>query len=255
VSYKPRNLQRLVSYEDPEEVFVFEEDSGHHQDGDWSSERSLSKTRLAPNSKSSKYTKSLPPSKFRHSSRLTSFEEDDVEDPYFPQCNGTRFSIPVSAYQISESSGSVESSRTQRRSNISLSSVRFADEEPNDKHGRGSRNNSNRQQNVDDYLSQQSLKHNGQRDSRRKIASNTRWNSAICLTGHQKEKMSVSLGRAHTNDEHYMDEETGSLSYRQGSRRRLNRGASFNRLNRGPSTISRTQSASYLGDDESDVRA
>ena len=255
VSYKPRNLQRLVSYDDPEEVFVFEEDSGHHQDGDWSSERSLGKTRLAPNSNRSKYTKSLPPSKFRHSSRLTSFEEDGVEDAYFPQCNATRFSVPVSAYQISESSGSVESSRTQRRSNISLSSVRFADEEPNDKHGRGSRNNSNRQQNVDDYLSQQSLKHNGQRDSRRKIASNTRWNSAICLTGHQKEKMSVSLGRARTNDEHYMDEETGSLSYRQGSRRRLNRGASFNRLNRGPSTISRTQSASYLGDDESDVRA
>ena len=255
VSYRRRNLQRLVSYEDPEEVSVFEEDSGHHQDGDWSSERSSSKTRLAPNSNRGKYTKSLPPPKFRHSSRLTSFEEDDVEDPYFPQRNGTRSSVPVSAYQISESSGSVESSRTQKRSNISLSSVRFADEEPNQRDRRGSRNNSNRQKIEDDYLSQESLKHNGQRDARRKVASNTRWNSAICLTGHQKAKMSVSSRGAHTNDDYYMDEETGSLSYRQGSRTRLNRGASFNRLNRGPSTISRTQSASYLGDDESDVRA
>ena len=255
VSHRPCNLQRLVSYEDPEEVSVFEDDSGHHHDGDWSSERSSSKTRLTPYSNHGKYTKSLPPPKFRHSSRLTSFEEGDAEDPYFPQRNGTRSSVPVSAYQISESSGSVESSRTQRRSNISLSSVRFADEEPNerDMHGRGSRNNSNRQKNGDDYLSQQSLKHNGQRDSRRKIASNTCWNSAICLTGHQKAKMSVS-SRGVTDD-YYMDDETGSLSYRQGSRARLNGGASFNRLNRGPSTISRTQSASYLGDDESDVRA
>lgn len=257
VSHKPRNLHCSVSYEDPEGVSVFEDDSGHHQDGDWSSERFSSKTRFAPNSNRGKYTKRVPPPKFRHSSRLTSFEEDDAEDPYFPQRNGTRSSVPVSAYQISESSGSVESSRTQRRSNISLSSVRFADEEPNerDRHGRGSRNNSSRQKNGDDYLSQQSLKHNGQRNSRRKMASNTRWNSAICLTGHQKAKMSVSSRGAHTNDDYYMDDETGSLSYRQGSRTRLNRGASFNRLNRGPSTISRTQSASYLGDDESDVRA
>lgn len=256
ISYRPRNLQRLVSYEDPEEDSVFEEE-GHHQDGDWSSERSSSKTRLAPNSNRGKYTKNLPPTKFRHSSRLTSFEEDDVEDPYFPQRNAARSSIPLAAYQISESSGSVESSRTQRRSNISLSSVRFADEEPNegDRHDRGSRNNSNRQKSGDDYLSQQSLKHDGQRDSRRKIASNTRWNSAICLTGHQKAKMSVSSRGAHTNDNYYIDDETGSLSYRQGSRTRVNRGPSFNRINRGPSTISRTQSASYLGDDESDVRA
>ena len=256
VSYRPRNLQRLAPYEDNGDVSVFEDDSVHHQDGE-SSERSSSKTRLAPKSNRGKHTKSLPPPKFRHSSRLASFEEDDAEDPYFPQRNGTRSSVLVSAYQISESSGSVESSRTQRRSNISLSSVRFADEEPNerDRHGRGSKNNSYRQKNGDDYLSQQSLKHNGQRDCRRKIASNTRWNSAICLTGHQKAKMSVSSRGAHTNDDYHMDNETSSLSYGQGSRTRLNRGTSFNRLNRGPSTISRTQSASYLGDDESDVRA
>lgn len=257
VRHRPRNLQRLVSHEDNEEVFVSEDDSGHHQDGDWSSERSSSKTRLAPNSNRGKHSKSLPPQKFRHSSRLTSFEEDNAEDPYFPQRNGNRSSVPVSAYQISESSGSVESSRTRRRSNISLSSVRFADEEPNerDRRGRGSKKNGNRSKNGDDYLSQQSLRHNGQRDFRQKVASNTRWNSAICLTGHQRAKMLVSSREPHTNDDYHMDNETDSLSYRQGSRTRLNRGASFNRLNRGPSTISRTQSASYLGDDESDVRA
>ena len=256
VSHRPRNLSHLVSYEDPEDVSVFEEDSGLHQDGDWSSERSSSKTRLSPNPNQGKETKSKPPPKFRHSSRLPSFEEDDAKDPYFPQRNVTRSSVSVSGYPISESSGSVESSRTQRRSNVSLSSVRFADEEDErDRHGRGSRKNSNGQKYGDDYLSQQSLKRNGQRDSRRKIASNTRWNSAICLTGHQKAKMSVSSRGAHKNDDYYMDDDKGSLSYRQGSRTRLNRGASFNRLNRGPSTISRTQSASYLGDDESDVRA
>ena len=256
VGHRSRNLPRLVSYEDPEEASVFEEDSGLHQDGGWSSERSSSKIRLSPNPNRGKYTKSLPLPKFRHSSRLTSFEEDNAEDPYFPRRNGNRSSVPVSAYQISESSGSVESSRTQRRSNVSLSSVRFADEEnERDRHGRGTINNSNRQKNGDDYLPQQSLKHNGQRDSRRKVASNTRWNSAICLTGHQKAKMSVSSREVHKKDDYYMDDETGSLSYRQGSRTRLNRGASFNRLKRRPSTISRTQSASYLGDDESDVRA
>ena len=256
VSHRPRNLPHLVSYEDPEDVSVFEEDSGLHQDGDWSSERSSSKTRLSPNPNQGKYTKSQPLPKFRHSSRLTSFEEGDAEDPYFPRRNVTRSSVSVSANQISESSGSAESSRTQRRSNVSLSSVRFAvEEDERDRHGRGSRKNSNRQKNGDDYLSQQSLKHYGQRDSRRKIASNTRWNSAICLRGHQKAKMSASSRGAHKNDDHYMDDDKGSLSYRQGIRTRLNRGASFNRLNRGPSTISRTQSASYLGDDESDVRA
>lgn len=255
VSHRPHNLPRLVSYEDPKEGSVFEEDSGLHQDGDWSSEKSSSKSRLSLNPNQGKYTKSLPLPKFRHSSRLTSFQEDDAEDPYFPRRNGTRSSVPVLAYQISESSGSVESSRTQRRSNISLSSVRFADEEnERDRHGRGSRN-SNRQKNGGDYLPQQSLKHNGQQDSRRKIASDTRWNSAICLTGHQKAKMSVSSRGAYKKDDYCMEDETGSLSYRQGSRARLNRGASFNRLNRGPSTISRTQSASYLGDDESDVGA
>ena len=253
---RPRNLQRLVSYEVPEDDSVFEEE-GHHQDGDWSSERSSSKTRIAPNSNRGKCAKKIPPTKFRHSSRLTSFEEDDVEDPYFPQRNAARSSIPLATYQISESSGSVDSSRPQRRSDISLSSVRFADEEPSegDRYGRRSRNNSNRQKSGDDYLSQQSLKHNGQRDSRRKIASNTRWNSAICLTGHQKAKMSVSSRGTHTNDDYCIDDETGSLSYRQDNRTRANRGSSFNRLNRGPSTISRTQSASYLGDDESDMRA
>ena len=132
---------------------------------------------------------------------------------------------------------------------MSLSSVRFADEEPNegDRHGRGSRNSSNRQKGIDNYLSQH-------RDSRRKIAPNARWNSAVCLTGHQKAKMSVSSRDPYPND-NYISDETGSPRVRQGSRTRINRGPSFNRLSRGPSTISRTQSASYLGDDESDVRA
>lgn len=250
---EPRNLRHSVSYEDPEEESVFEEE-GRYQDGDWRSERSSSTTRLTNRGK---YTKNLPSSKSRHSSRLTSFEEDGIEEPYFAQRNATRISNPPVSYQISESSGSVESSRSQRRSNMSLSSVRFADEEPHggDRSGRGSRSNSNRHKGVNKYLSQQSLKHSDQRDSRRIIASNARWNSAICLTGHQKAKTAVSSREPYTND-NYISDETGSPIFRQGSRTRsVNRGASFNRLSRGPSTMSRTQSASYLGDDESDVRA
>lgn len=252
--YKARSLRRSVPYEDPEKDSVFEEE-GPYQDGDWRSERSSSNTKLALNSNHERYTKSLPPSKSRHSIRLTSFEEDDVEEAYFAQRNSTRFSNPSAAYQISESSGSVESSRSQRRSNMSLSSVRFADEEPNqDKYGHGTRNKSNRQQSADKYLSQQSLKHIDQLDSRRKIAPNARWNSAICLTGYQKPKPAVSSREPFTND-NYISDETGSPRFRHGSRTKVNRGASFNRLSRGPSTMSRTQSASYLGDDESDVRA
>ena len=255
IDNKQRNLRRSVSYEDPQEDSVFEEE-GPCQDGDWKSKRSSIDTRLAPNSNRGKYTKNLLSSKSRYSSRLTSFEEDGEKEHYFAQRNATRYSIPPAA-QISESSGSVESSRSQRRSNMSLSSVRFADEEPNEgeRHGRGSRNNSNRQKGLDNFLSQQSLKHSEQRDSRRKIASNARWNSAICLTGHQKAKMALSSREPYTND-NYISDETASPRFRQSSRTRsVNRSASFNRLSRGPSTMSRTQSASYLGDDESDVRA
>ncbi|KAJ7372740.1 hypothetical protein OS493_018015 [Desmophyllum pertusum] len=248
IDCKPRNIRYSVSYEDPEEDSVFEEEARYH-DGDWRSERSSSNTRLAPNSNRGKYTKNFPPSKSGHSGRLTSFDEDGVEDPYSPHRSATHSPNPPGVYQISESSGSMESSRSQRRSNMSLSSVRFADEEPNegDRHGRGSRNSSNRQKGIDNYLSQQ-------RDSRRKIAPNARWNSAVCLTGHQKAKMSVSSRDPYPND-NYISDETGSPRVRQGSRTRINRGPSFNRLSRGPSTMSRTQSASYLGDDESDVRA
>ena len=245
LEYKSRNLRRSISYENPEEDSVFEEEGRYH-DGH---RRSEIKNR-------GKYTKSQPSSKSRYSSRLPSFEEDALEDPYFPQRSATHPQNFPGAYQISDSSGSVESSRSPRRSNVSLSSVRFADEEPfdDDRHGRGPRNSSNRQKSVDSYALQQSLKHSGKRDSRRKIPSNARWNSAVCLTGHQKAKMLVSSQEPYTND-NYISDETGSPRVRQGSRTRINRGPSFNRLSRGPSTMSRGQSASYLGDDESDVRA
>ena len=107
---------------------------------------------------------------------------------------------------------------------------------------------------MDSTASLQELRRRGQRGSSRKIPSNPRWNSAVCLTGHQKAKILASSKGPYSND-NYISDETGSLNIHQGSKARVNRGPSFNRLSKGPSTISRVQSASYLGDDESDVRA
>ena len=249
IEQRPRNLHRSVSYEQTEDDSVFEEEDP--QDGDWRTERSASNNRLTPKSNRGKHPRDVFPSKSRNPNRLKSFEEDLDETAYFPQRGATHSPVPPS-----ESSGSVESSRSQRRSNVSLSSVRFADEEPiaGARNGRVSRSSSARGKSVENYWSQQSTKQGGPRDSRKKTASNARWNSAVCLTGHQKDKMLVSSREPFMND-NYVSDETGSPRVRHGSRTRVNKTPSFNRLSRGPSTMSRTRSANYLGDDESDERA
>ena len=243
--YRPSNLRRSVSYELTEDDSVFEREDPYH-DGVGRSERSASNNRFAPRTNGGKQPRNTTPSKSRHHSRLKLFEQDHDEASYFPR--GSERHSPVTP---TESSGSVESSRNQRRSNMSLSSVRFADEEPSVgfRNGGVSRSSS-KKENSQKYLSQQSTKQKGPRDSRRKIASNGRWNSAVCLTGHQKDKMLASLRGPYMND-NYISDETGSSQVPQVSRTGINRGPSFNRLGRGPSTIIRTRSANYLGDDES----
>lgn len=237
LEYKSRCLRRSISYENPDEDSVFEEE-GRFYHGD-------------QNSKANNRGRNLK-SQPRYSSRLASLEDDAV-DSFSPEHDASHF---PEAYQISDSSGSVEAHRNSRRSHASLSSVRFADEIPieGNKYDRRPRNGSNWQGNVDSTASLQELRRRGQRGSSRKIPSNPRWNSAVCLTGHQKAKILASSKGPYSND-NYISDETGSLNIHQGSKARVNRGPSFNRLSKGPSTISRVQSASYLGDDESDVRA
>ena len=250
IDSRPRNLRHSVPYELTEDDSVFEEED-FHQDGNWRSERSGSNTRLASKSDRGRHPSDVSSSKPRHPSRLTSLEDGRYEVAYF-----SKPSAMHSPILPSESSGSVESARSQRRSNVSLSSVRFADEEPSagPRSGRVSRNNSKRENNAENFTSHQSIKQSGPRESRRKIAPNGRWNSAVCLTGHQKAKMSLPSTEPYMND-HYISDESGSPRVRHGTRTRINRGSSFNRLSRGPSTIIRTRSANYLGDDESDERA
>lgn len=247
VDYKHRNLWRLPSYEQTEEDFPIEADP--YKNGDWRSERSAGNNRHAPKTNRRKHSGNVSPSKSRHQSRLTPFEGDRYHDgaANFSQTCGTNSPVPQSG-----SSESVESLHSQRRSNMSLSSVRFADEEPSA--GRVSRSSSRQEKNVKKYTSQPSMKQSGPRVSRRKMAGNERWNSAVCLTGHQKPKMTVSSRQPYVSDD-YISDEIGSPRFRPGNRKRVDRGPSFNRLSRGPSTISRTRSANYLGDDESDHRA
>ena len=132
---------------------------------------------------------------------------------------------------------------------MSLSSVRFADEEPGSRaaNSRMRRDKSQRGKYNSNYLFQQPMKQGGLRDSLKK-RQNGRWNSAVCLTGHQK------APELYTNDD-YISDEPDSPRARYGNRTGINRGPSFNRLSRGPSTIIRTRSANYLGDDESEERA
>ena len=245
VDYKRRNLWRLPSYEQTEEDFPIEADP--YKNGDWRSERSAGNNRHTPKTNRRKHFGNVSPSKSRHQSRLTPFEGDHDGAAYFSQTCGTNSPVPQS-----ESSESVESLHSQRRSNMSLSSVRFADEEPST--GRVSRSSSRQEKNMKKYTSQPSMKQSGPRVSRRKMAGNERWNSAVCLTGHQKPKMTVSSRQPYVNDD-YISDEIGSPRFRPGNRKRVDRGPSFNRLSREPSTISRTRSANYLGDDESDQRA
>ena len=243
VDYKHRNLRYLPSYEQTEEDFVIEADP--YQDEDRRSERSASNNKHAPKTNRGKHSGNVSPLKSRYSSRKSRLDHDDAS--YFSQPYGSHSPVPPS-----ESSESVESLHSQRRSNMSLSSVRFADEEPS--RGRVSRNSSKKEKNMKKFTSQPSMKQSEPRVPRRKMAGNERWNSAVCLTGHQKAKMSLSSQQPYVNDD-YISDEIGSPRIRPGNRRRVDRGPSFNRLSRGPSTISRTRSAKYLGDDESDERA
>ncbi|PFX32646.1 hypothetical protein AWC38_SpisGene2490 [Stylophora pistillata] len=237
LEYKSRSPRRSTSYENPDEDSVFEEE-GRFYNRDQNSEVN----------NCGRNFKSQP----RYSSRLPSFEHDAV-DPFFPEHDAVLF---PEAYPRSDSSGSVEVHRSSRRSHASLSSVRFADEIPieGNNYDLEPRNRGNWQGNVDSPAPLQELRRRGQHGPNRKTPSNPRWNSAVCLTGHQKAKILASPKEPHTND-NYIFDETASPNVRQGSKARVNRGPSFNRLSRGPSTMSRVQSASYLGDDESDVRA
>ena len=240
---KPDKLRRSVSYDLTEDEFVLEGED-LRLGSDLSLGRFASSARISSKSNHGKHPMEVSPSKSGPVERVTSQELSHDRQAYF--------SKPREAYSPgppSESSGSVESARSQRQSYMSLSSVRFADEEPGAKAGnsRMRRDRSQRGKYNDNYLFQQPMKQGGQRDSLKK-RQNGRWNSAVCLTGHQK------APELYTNDD-YISDKPDSPRARYRNRTGINRGPSFNRLSRGPSTIIRTRSANYLGDDESDDRA
>lgn len=240
---KPDKLRRSVSYDLTEDEFVLEGED-LRLDSDLSLGRFASSARISSKSNHGKRPMEVSPSKTRPVERVTSQELSRDGQAYFFKPRETYSPGPPS-----ESSGSVESARSQRRSNMSLSSVRFADEEPGSRaaNSRMRRDKSQQGKYNSNYLFQQPMKQGGLRDSLKK-RQNGRWNSAVCLTGHQK------APELYTNDD-YISDEPDSPRARYGNRTGINRGPSFNRLSRGPSTIIRTRSANYLGDDESEGRA
>ena len=240
---KPDKLRRSVSYDLTEDEFVLEGED-LRLDSDLSLGRFASNTRISSKSNHGKHPMEVSPSKTRPVERVKSQELSRDGQAYFSKPRETYSPGPPS-----ESSGSVESARSQRRSNMSLSSVRFADEEPGSRaaNSRMRRDKSQRGKYNSNYLLQQPMKQGGLRDSLKK-RQNGRWNSAVCLTGHQK------APELYTNDD-YISDEPDSPKARYGNRTGINRGPSFNRLSRGPSTIIRTRSANYLGDDEAEGRA
>lgn len=237
VDYKPRNLRRSVSYEQTEDDLLVEEEPYQRRE-----RRSASSSNSHLKTIHEKQSRDTSPLKSPNRSLHKRLEVDAEE--------AVHYATP-SPILPSESSESVESLRNQRRSNMSLSSVRFADEEPRAvvKNFRISRGRDNREKNRQNDMTQSQ---NGLRNSRRKITANGRWNSAVCLTGDQNTKMSLSSREHYGMNDDYIYDEIGSPRYRQGSRNRVSRAPSLKRL---PSTISRTRSTNYLGDDESDDRA
>ena len=234
---KPRALVRSVSYEQTDEIEESEE-GDRSQDTDWKSERSTGNTKYASKTKREKYSiGKFPPKSSNRSQSTVGLHKD--EKPCHPQ----RSTAP-SPMLPSDSSESLESSRSlAKRSNISLSSVRFADEDASFS------STIHKQESKRGKYMPQSKRQSGSHNFRRR---NGRWNSAICLTDHQNGNMSLSPHGCINDD--YISDEINLPSGRQAHRKTLNRGPTFARNSRGSSTVTRVRSASYLGDDESDER-
>ncbi|XP_068674589.1 streptococcal hemagglutinin-like [Montipora foliosa] len=234
---KPRALVRSVSYEETDEIEESEE-VDRSQDTDWKSERSTGNTKYASKTKREKYSiGKFPPKSSNRSQSTVGLHKD--EKPCHPQ----RSTAP-SPMLPSDSSESLESSRSlAKRSNISLSSVRFADEDASFS------STIHKQESKRGKYMPQSKRQSGSHNFRRR---NGRWNSAICLTGHQNGNMSLSPHGCINDD--YISDEINLPSGRQAHRKTLNRGPTFARNSRGSFTVTRVRSASYLGDDESDER-
>ena len=163
------------------------------------------------------------------------------EKRYYSQRDTTKSPIRQSG-----SSESLQSSRSlAKQSHMSLSSVRFADEDARFSSGikrQGSKRGS--------YMQQPPTKRQiGRRNSRRKITAHARWKSSIGLTGHQNSKMSLSPQGSYINDNYVSDElPSGRQIYWKTALRR----PSISRNSLQSCRDSRVRSASYLGDEESD---
>lgn len=236
LNYRSCNMVRAVSCEQTEGNFL-SEDGDCSQDTDCSSVRSAGY--VLKRNRGQHFRDAFPLKNSDPKQSLVGVNLD--EKRYYSQRDTTRSPIRQSG-----SSESLQSSRSlAKQSHMSLSSVRFADEDARFSSGmkrQGSKRGS--------YMQQPPTKRQiGRRNSRRKITAHARWKSSIGLTGHQNSKMSLSPQGSYINDNYVSDElPSGRQIYWKTALRR----PSISRNSLQSCRDSRVRSASYLGDEESD---
>ena len=233
---RSRNLVRSVSCEQTEGDFL-SEDGDCSQDTDCTSVRSAGY--IPKRNRGQHFRDAFPLKKYDRKQSLVEVNLD--EKGHFLQRSTAR-----SPTWQSGSSESLQSSRSlAKQSRMSLSSVRFADED-----ARFSSSIKRQGSKRGSYVQQTPTKRQiGRRNSRRKITAHARWKSAIGLTGHQNSKMSLSPQGSYINDDYTSDD---LPSGRQINWKAAKRRPSISRNSLQSCRDSRVRSASYLSYEESD---
>lgn len=235
-NYRPRNMIRSVSCEQTEGNFL-SEDGDCSQDTDCTSVRSAG---YVPKRNRAQHFRDAFP--LKNSDRKQSLVGVNLDEKRYYLQRGTARS-PI--WQ-SGSSESLQSPRSlAKQSHMSLSSVRFADEDARFS-STIKRQGSKRGSCMQQPPTKRQIR---RRNSRPKITAHARWKSDIGLTGHQNSKMSFSPQRSCINEDYISDDlPSGRQIYWKTASRR----PSLSRNSLQSCRDSRVRSASYLGDEESD---